>query len=142
MIGDEHDRRLGLLAAVATLCGVLIVNLLTHTGVLHMYEVITVPGSATTVSSEVSEPEEDEMTKVGTGETAAKVAGLTMNDVWQRFMPAQQTTDGRMKIVPVTGLTPIFFGPKSLLAYAFITLAAYRRAARKSIKVVPLDATP
>ena len=142
VIGNEHDRCLGLLAAVATLSGVLIVNLLTHGGVLHMYEVITVPGPAATVSPKVSEPEEEEMTKVGTGETAAKVAGLTMSDVWQRFMPARQTSDGRMKIVPATGLTTIFFGSKSLLAYVFITLAAYRRAARKSIKVVPLDVTP
>jgi len=142
VIGDEHDRRLGLLAAAATLCGVLMVNLLTQGGVLHMYEVITAPGSASTVSSKVSELEEEEMTKVGTGETAVKVAGLTVSEVWQRFMPARPTKDGRIKIVPVTGFMTIFFGQKSLLAYAFITLAAYRRAARKSIKVVPLDATP
>jgi hypothetical protein len=127
--GDGVDLRLGQFAALAAFAGVLVVNGLTLAGVMNIYEVVSPPPTVPMDAGHdpVEMPEEGQGT-LGTGQAAQEVTFESLVKAWQKANPWKLLSGDHTRLVPITGISAVMVGPKSLLAYLLVMISAYRGA--------------
>lgn len=138
--GDGVDLRFGQFAALAAFAGVVVVNGLTLAGIMNMYEVGSPPVAPLDAQKDSTEMPEEGQGTLGTGQAAQEVTFGSLVETWQKANPWRPASGANPKLVPITGISAVMFGPKSLLAYLLVTIFAYRGAfqsrPRTSIAVV------
>lgn len=159
VVGKGQETRFGKLGAGTALAAILIVNFLAVGGLFEMREDTSEPADSTEVveseySSDAEEEEDDDYDPLAglSDEQAMEVEEemrLARNEALKaagkagklaRFEPAEEEEDfedeeedegvSATKVIQTVGFMLIMFGPKSLLAYFIMTVAAYRASFR------------